>query len=147
MTKVILTQALFNYRRGMVALVRKTVRENYIAGVKTYRSPESVLALPHLLPSPKVEVIELTDYQGQIGDPIFFATSDDFGMSNLYVVIRDDQGNVIESGDAAQFDDCSDCWDYRATVAVPPGTSVTVYAIATDSLWGAGALSQGTTIP
>jgi len=146
MTKVILTQSLFNYRRGMVELVRQTVRESYIAGVKTYRSLESVLALPHLLPSPKVELIELLDYHGQIGDPIFFATSDDFGMSNLYVVIRDDQGHVIESGDAAQFDDCSDCWDYRATVSVPSGTSVTVYAIATDSLWGAGALSARLTL-
>lgn len=146
MTKVRLTQSLFNYRKGMVDLVRQTVRENYIAGVNTYHSQEKVLALPHLLPSPKVEIIELTDYHGQIGDLIFFATSDDFGMSNLYVVIRDDQGNVIESGDAAQFDDCSDCWDYRATVAVPPGTSVTVYAIATDSLWGAGALSAQLTL-
>jgi hypothetical protein len=146
MTKVILTQAVLNYRRGMVELVRKTVKENYIRGVNTYHSPESIPAIPHLLPSPKVEIIELTDYQGQIGDPIFFATSDDFGMSNLYVVIRDDQGNVIESGDAAQFDDCSDCWDYRATVSVPSGTSVTVYAIATDSLWGAGALSARLTL-
>jgi hypothetical protein len=94
-----------------------------------------------------VNVIEISTYKGQMDDLILLATSDDFGMMNLRIVIQDDQGNLIESGDAAQFEDCSDCWDYVATASVPSGTSVIISAVATDCLWGVGFLSTRITIP
>ena len=149
MTKVMLNAALLQYRKEMADLARQTVKESFIDGVKKvdFGSEESFPPQPDLLPPPRIEVIELSLYHGQIGDPIFFATSDDFGIWNVYVVIRDGEGNLIESGDASQFDDCSDYWDYLATVNVPAGTSVRAYAAATDSLGGAGTLSAGTTIP
>ena len=147
MTKVILSESLLDYRREMAEIVRQTVKENYIAGVKTFHSGERFPAQVDLLPPPKIEMIELTSYKGQVGDLILLATSDDFGMMNLHVVIQDDQGNLIESGDAAQFEDCSDCWDYMATASLPSGTSVIVSAVATDCLWGVGSFSERIKIP
>jgi len=147
MTKVILSKALYDYRREMAEIVRQTVKEGYIAGVKTYYSRERFPAQVDLLPPPKIDMIELTSYKGQVNDLILLATSDDFGMSNLHVVIQDDQGNLIESGDASQFDDCSDCWDYMTTASVPSGTCVIVSAVATDCLWGVGSLSTRVRIP
>jgi hypothetical protein len=147
MTKVILSKSLLEYRREMAEIVRQSVKESFIGGVKAFHSGEPFLAHPDLLPPPKIEIIELTTYKGQIGDPIFLATSDDFGIWNVHMVVRDDKGNLIESGDAASFEDGSGCWDYMATASVPSGTSVTIYAAATDSLGGVGALSQSTTVP
>jgi|KBSSwiStaDraftv2_1062776.scaffolds.fasta_scaffold34043_3 hypothetical protein len=148
MTKVILSQAVLNYRREMAEAVSDTIKASFIDGVKPFVTEERFLTTsPELLPPPKIEVIELTNYQGNIGDLIFLATSADFGIWNLHVVIRDDKGNVIESGDASPFEDAPDCWDYVATVAVPSGTSVTVYATATDRFWGVGALRTTGTIP
>ena len=131
----------------MAEIVRQTVKENYIAGVKTFYSRERFPVQVDFLPPPKIEMIEATTYKGQVDDMILFATSDDFGMTNLHVVIQDDQGNLIESGDASQFNDCSDCWDYMTTASVPSGTSVIVSAVATDCLWGVGSLSTKMTIP
>src|SRR5436190_24011677 len=119
MTKVILSASLRDYRREMAEIVRQTVKENYIAGVKTFSSRGLFMAQTDLLPAPKIEMIEVTTYKGQIDDLILFATSDDFGITNLRIVITGDQGKLIESGDAVQFDDSSDCWDYMATALVP----------------------------
>ena len=147
MTKVKLSESVLNYRRGMAEAVSDTIKANFIDGVKTFVTEERVLTFPELLPSPKIEVIELTNYQGNLGDPIFLATSTDFGIWKLHVVIRDDKGNIIESGDAAPFEDAADCWEYIVTVAVPSCTSVTVYATATDGFWGVSALCTTGTIP
>jgi hypothetical protein len=141
MTKIILSEALRDYRREMAEIVRQTVKEKYIAGVKTFYSRGLFMTQTDLLPPPKIEMIEVSTYKGQVDDLILLATSDDFGMTNLRVVIQDDQGNLIESGDAAQFDDCSDCWDYMTTVSVPSGTPVIISVVATDCLWGVGSLS------
>ena len=148
MTKVILSQAVLNYRREMAEAVSDTIKASFIDGVKPFVTEERFLTTsPELLPPPKIEVIELTNYQGNIGDLIFLATSADFGIWNLHVVIRDNKGNVIESGDASPFEDAPDCWDYVVRVALPSGTSVTVYATATDRFWGVGALRTTGTIP
>jgi len=132
----------------MAEAVSDTIKASFIEGVKTFVTEERFLTTtPELLPPPKIEVIELTSYQGNIGDLIFLATSTDFGIWNLHVVIRDDKGNIIESGDAFPFGDAPDCWDYVATATVPSGTSVIVYATATDGFWGVGALRTTGTIP
>jgi len=148
MTKVILSQSVLNYRKEMAEAVSDTIKAGFINGVKNFITEERFLPTsPELLPPPRIEVIELTSYQGNIGDLIFLATSTDFGIWNLHVVIRDDKGNVIESGNASPFEDAPDCWDYIATVDVPSGTSLTVYATATDVFWGVGALRTTGTIP
>jgi hypothetical protein len=147
MTKVILSQSLLNYRKEMAESVSDTIKASFIDGVKAFVTEERILTSPELLPSPKIEVIELTNYQGNTGDPIFLATSADFGIWKLRVVIRDDTGHIIESGDATPFEDASDCWEYIATADVPSGTPVIVYATATDGFWGVGALRTTGRIP
>jgi hypothetical protein len=147
MTKVILSESVLCYRREMAEIVSETIKASFIEGVRPFRSSGPTLAQPDLLPSPKIEVIEPTCYKGKIGDFIFLATSADYGIGNLHVVIRDDKGNVIEGGNAAPFADCPDCWDYVTAVSVPSGTRVTISAAATDHLWGIGAATTVVTIP
>ena len=148
MTRVILSEDLLNYRREMAEAVSDIIKASFIDGVKTFVTEDRFLATsPELLPPPKIEVIELSSYQGNIGDPIFLATSTDFGIWKLRVIIRDDKGDIIESGDAAPFEDASDCWEYIASDSVPSGTAVTVYATATDGFWGVGALRTSGIIP
>jgi hypothetical protein len=147
MTRVILSESVLSYRREMAEAVSDTIKASFIDGVKTFVTEERFLTSPEFLPSPKIEVIELTNYQGNIGDLIFLVASTDFGIWNLHVVIRDDQGNIIESGNAAPFEDAPDCWEYVVTTEVPSGTPVTVYATATDGFWGVGALRTTGMIP
>ena len=147
MTKVYLTQSILDYRREMRQAVSRTIKARFIEGLKTFPSAEPAWVDQEFLPPPRIETIEPTCYNGKIEDPIFLITSADLGVANLYVVIRDDQGNVIESGNATPFEDCPDYWDYLATVSVPSGTRVTIYAAATDTYWGVGAACQVVTIP
>ena len=138
MTKVFLSESVLKYRREMAEAVSQTIKGSFIDGVKTYRGEEPPLAHLDLLPPPKIEIIELSCYQGKPDDLIFLATSNDFGIWNVHIVVRDEAGNVIESGDAAPFEDAPDCWDYMVTVSVPAGTHVTVCAAATDQFWNVG---------
>jgi hypothetical protein len=63
------------------------------------------------------------------------------------VIIMDNQRNVIESGDAFEEPVGSGIWNYFAAREVPSGTTVTVQAVATDSLGGVGTLSEWIMIP
>lgn len=66
---------------------------------------------------------------------------DNFGVSNVHVVIRDQQGNIIESGDAFHELNSPDIWNYLTTV------SVIVSAAATNRVGCMWVLSEEITIP
>jgi len=87
------------------------------------------------------------NYEGHIDDLILLATSDDFGIIDIRITIRDDQRNVFESGDAFEDPMGSGIWNYLATTEVPSDTHVIVQAVATDSLDAVGTLSESTTTP
>jgi hypothetical protein len=146
MTKVFLSKSLLKYRREMAEAVSGTIKAGFIEGVKIFRLGDPPLAQPDLLPPPKVEVAP-NFYQGQVDDPIFFTIFTDFDAWSVRVVLQDEDGNVIENGDAAQFEDASDCWDYRAVVSLPSGTKVTITAAATDQLGAVGVARMIVTIP
>jgi len=146
MTKVFFAEHILAYRREMAETVRQVIRENYVAGVKTYIGAEPFLAQADLLPPPEIETIFLDCYEGHPDDQVMMAIADDFGIISVYVAIKDDIGNVIESGGADAFGAGSQCWSYTATVPVPAGTHVIVLAAATDCLGGVGALRASKTV-
>jgi hypothetical protein len=146
MTKVYVTQSILDYQREMANLVRQTIRERFIAGVKAARRGEPLFFQVDLLPPPLIEKFDLELYEGNDHGLIQIYTSDDFGITNVHVVLTDAQGNLIEAGDAEESSEGSGYWGYITTVSVPAGTSVTVYAAAIDELWGLGALSTSLTI-
>jgi len=108
---------------------------------------EPPLAQPDLLHPPKIERLDLEFYDGRVKDLISIYTSDDFGIVNLYLIFRDEQGNLIERGNATEWPDEPNRWGYLTRAAVPSGRSVNVHAAAMDSLGAVGALSQSKTIP
>jgi hypothetical protein len=147
MTKVFLNPFLLQYQQDIVDLANECIKKKHIDGVKSMDSGEPVLAQANLLPPPRIEYIDLLDYDGKLHDLILLLVSDDFGLGNVHVSIKDDKGTVIESGDAFACRDNPDIWNYFTSVPVPSGTSLTVYVMATDHLGGVGTLSEDTTIP
>ena len=57
-------------------------------------------------------------------------------------IIKDEKGNVIESGEAFPRPDDPDIWDYLTTASFPSGTSVIVCVVAIDRLGGVGERSE-----
>ena len=130
----------------MAELVRQVIKENFIAGVKSPGVGELPLAQLDLLLPPKIERLDLFFYEGRADNLIWIHTSDEFGIVNLYLIFKDEQGNLIERGDAIPWPDEPNRWGYVTTASVPPGTAVTIYAVATDTLDGVGARSEQITI-
>lgn len=75
------------------------------------------LALKDALGDPVIEGIDATGYKGVAGDVICIAASDPYGLCKVEVTIYDDQGEVLESGDA-QRDRFPMYWVYTARVSV-----------------------------
>jgi hypothetical protein len=149
MIKVFISPLMLDYQQEIADLTRQCIQSRYIAGVKemVWTDEEPALAQVDLLPPPRIETIHLMNYEGHAGDLILLGISTDFGVGNLHISIRDDQGNIVENGDGFEEPLGSGIWNYFATREVPSGTTVTVYAAATDSLGGVGTLSDSITIP
>jgi hypothetical protein len=149
MTKVFISPLMLDYQQEIADLTRQCIQSRYIAGVKevVWTNEEPPLAQVDLLPPPRIETIHLVNYEGQVGDLILLAISDDFGVGNLHITFRDEQGNILESGDGFEEPLGSGIWNYFATTAVPSATHVILEAFATDSLGGVGTLSERITVP
>ena len=147
MTKVLIDAFGIAYRRKNAEDVCEILMGKHIAGVTARGCPEPPLAQLHLMPPPVIDMMDLTIYEGNVNDLILLAASDLFGIGNIHVTISDEQGNVIESGDAFEEPVGSGIWNYFANVAVPSGATVIVHAAAIDSLGGVGTLRTGATIP
>jgi hypothetical protein len=65
---------------------------------------------------------------------------------NVYVTLRDDRGNSLESGYAMKNEFVEDHWAYFTTVSVPPGACLIVQAVASDALGGAAIQTERVTV-
>jgi hypothetical protein len=140
MTKVLFDGFILNYQRQMAEIFGEITKGKFIGG-------ESSLAQADLLSPPKVEKLDLFFYEGRADNLIWIHTSDDFGIVNLYLIFKHEQGNLIERGEAIPWPDEPNRWAYVTTASVPAGTAVTVYAAATDGFGGMGARSERIAIP
>lgn len=81
---------------------------------------------------PKVEEIDLSNYQGQIGDVIGIRVNHDFDVATVNVKIMTTDGSLLEQGSAVKSTSDGLRWFYMATAAIPEGQQVNVEVTATD---------------
>ena len=122
------------------------LREIYTLASKEKNIPAFALAVSDFLRLPQIKTLDLTYYNGQVGNIIPIITSDDFGVTGVHVIIRDLDANIIESGNASEFPENSGHWSYVSTATVPSGTTIAVYASATDRPGGVGRQTSEKTI-
>jgi hypothetical protein len=79
-----------------------------------------------------VDEVDLSAYTGNVGDPIAIRASDDFAVSSVNVAVTKADGSAIEEGAASETPPKSGRWLYRATAAVPTGTTVKIAVTAKD---------------
>ena len=90
------------------------------------------LYLDGLLEPPTMDWIDLSEYDGQAGGLIYMAPAPDAGSIRIFVSIRDDRGNVIESSQALLVSRVEEQWCFPAMESIPSGTPVTISIIAVD---------------
>jgi hypothetical protein len=137
---------LLGYWQEITETTSRSIKSRYIAGIRTFTGDDPVLAQDDLLVPPRIDFISLEIYEGHVDDLIMLDTSTDFGIGQIRLTIRDEQGNLLESGDAAPWPDDPRFWDYLTKVPVPASTTVIVTATAMDVLGGVGRLSKRVTL-
>jgi hypothetical protein len=84
------------------------------------------------LSMPTMDDLDLSKYQGKVGDKILITTYDKVGVSTVDVSLKKMDGTTIEQGQAVEQGDGSGNWEYVATVPVPAGTDIFIKAEAYD---------------
>lgn len=92
------------------------------AGSLRFRGPGGKRAAP----------IDLSNYQGQIGDIIGIRVNDDFDVATVNVKIMTTGGSLVEHGSAVKPVTDGLRWFYTATAEIPDGERVNVEVTATD---------------
>lgn len=84
------------------------------------------------LNQPTIDELDLSGYQGQIGDHILITICDDVGVVHVDVTLTNINGTTIEKGQALEQGTGSGYWEYVATVPIPLDTEVFIEAEAYD---------------
>ena len=114
---------------GKSAFADPAQKALYEAAAKVRREPAFAVAVSDYLNAPVVDPLDLTQYTGQVGQPIIVRARDDFAVTAVNVTIKDNAGAVIEQGPASLE---LGVWRYVTTDVLPTERPVTIEAIATD---------------
>lgn len=104
-------------------------RAFYASLAETRKMPVFACIMADYLNPPIVDAIDLTGYQGQLGQFITVRASDDGAVTGVTVVLRGLTGLVVEEGPATYV---NGLWRYTATTTLAPEAGVFVEAAATD---------------
>ena len=92
-----------------------TSKADYAKKISAKLASAYMVALTDFLVSPTVDQLDLSGYDGGIGDKILVQASDDFKVESVFVSILSASNAVLESGPAIQ--NANGEWEYTATVA------------------------------
>jgi hypothetical protein len=111
-------------------LANPATRARYeLIAAEVHRSPFN-LGVRDWFHQPAVDEIRLTRYHGQAADVIDIVASDDIGLTEVRVVIKNSATNaILEEGVAAPN---GPDWAYTATTTLPASTPVTIEVTAKD---------------
>ena len=114
------------------ALQDEDLRPFYEALGKQREIPARAAAVSDYLKRPTLDGLDLGEYAGRAGDPIYFMASDNVGLVDATVTIGDGNGTVFESGAAVEVDAGTGYWMYTAQNSLGAGGTVTVNVKVSD---------------
>ena len=117
---------------AQAALEDPGIRAYYETLAKEKKIESFPLAMADWLKGPTILPLDLSDYQGRIGDPIRVITKDNVGVVSVDFSLVKVDGTLIEKGRAVEAGLHSGHWTYTATVSVPLGSDIFIEAEAFD---------------
>ena len=133
--------ALFS-EYGRMALQSESLRQFYAEVAERTNIPIFALAVADFMKPPTIEEVDLSPYNGQIGDLIMLTATDNFGVKAVRVMITNAEGNAIESGVAVESPSGPGHWVYTATASVPAGDTANFRIVATDRPGGSAVVLE-----
>jgi hypothetical protein len=117
---------------GQLVMADPEKKALYAEAAKASGKPLFSLTIADFFNAPAVDEVDISDYAGEVGNPIAVRAHDDFAVVSVHVSITKSSGEAIESGEAVQTPPNSPRWVYTATAAVPQGTAVRIAITASD---------------
>jgi hypothetical protein len=127
---------------GKYVMSNEAIRALYEQAAADQDASIFAVCIADYLKAPSIDSIDASAYTGNVGDTVQIIASDDFGVARVDVLLTDDdEGTIIESGQAVQMG--SGHWTYTATQPVSAGTTVQFQVTAADRPGGT-AVQRGT---
>jgi hypothetical protein len=127
-------------------LADPATREFYQEIAKQTGIPIFAVAMGDTLNEPSIQPLDLSNYQGRIGDIIAFEATDDIGLADINVSIVALDGTAIESGKAVEIGVRSGEWTYTATRQVAQGTDIFIEVKGVDHAGNKVQLTENPTV-
>lgn len=114
------------------ALGDSAKREFYEAVAKERDMPAFALAVADYLIVPFFKPLDLSQYKGQVADPILIRAVDNLGLVSVEVAIDAIDGTDIEKGMAVEAGIRSGHWVYTARTPVALGSDIFIEVVGID---------------
>ena len=110
---------------GSFALADPASREFYEREAVIRNIPVMAACIADFFNPPSILDLDAEKYNGQPGSAFEIKTRDDYGVVAIAVVLTDDdEGTLIEQGEAVEVYPGTGVWTYTATTAVNAGVTV-----------------------
>ena len=104
------------------------------------------VAIGEYLCKPSIRPLDLSEYKGQIGNPIGIRVKDLIGMAEVNVEIRTQDGTLVEEGKAVQRDYRPLDWKYLATKPVSLGSDVFIKIVGINHVGTKAQITENPTV-
>jgi hypothetical protein len=129
---------------GSLALADPAAREFYEQKAVERDLPVMAACIADFFNPPSIVSIDASNYNGQPGGTIEIKTRDDYGVVRTSLVLADDdEGTLIEQGEAVEVAAGKGLWMYTATTAANAGVTVNFQVTLRDRPGGT-AVQRGT---
>ena len=116
---------------GKAVMADPVAKAPYAAKSKQTGVPAFALTVADFFHAPVLDEIDLSGYTGKTGDIIKVRAHDDFKVAGVEVLIRDNNGTVLEQG-AATLSATDGTWHYAATTTLPVDQHMVIEVDASD---------------
>ena len=117
---------------GRMAMADPAARELYDDAAGKKGKPVFAMVMADFLNAPSIDEVDVSEYTGAQGSPIYVRTEDDFTVTRVHVSITSPDGTQLESGDAALELGGTGRWVYLGSSSIPAGTDVRISVTVTD---------------
>jgi hypothetical protein len=117
---------------GRMALADPTARKLYEDAAAKKGKPVFSMVMADFLNAPAIDEVDVSEYTGAQGSPIYIRTQDDFGVERVQVTVAGTDGAQLETGEASPEAGGTGRWVYLGASTIPTGTNVRISVTSTD---------------
>ena len=117
---------------GRMALDDPQTAALYKAVADEKRKPVFSLLVADFFNAPVMDELDVSQYAGQTGSPIYVRTHDDFSVQSVQIKITDTDGQTLESGMATVEAGGTGRWKYTGQTLIGEGVNVRIQVLVTD---------------